>query len=115
MAYRTWQELPGCALDKENRVNRAIIIAIGASVALAGCASDRAERRAATRGALIGAAGGAALSAIAGGDAAQGAAIGAAAGAAIGYITHDGKRREVYRGSDGRDYWFDDRGRRRRR
>lgn len=95
-------------------MHKAIIVAIAASVVLGGCASDRAERRAATRGALIGAAGGAALSAIAGGDAAEGAAIGAAAGAAIGYITEDGKRREVYRGSDGRRYWYDDKGRRHR-
>lgn len=95
-------------------MKKTIIMLTMASVSLAGCASNRSERRAATRGAIIGAAGGAAVSAIAGGDALEGAAIGAAAGAAIGYITKDGRRREVYRGRDGRRYWIDDRGRHRR-
>lgn len=85
-----------------------------ASVALAGCSTTRAERRATTRGALIGAAGGALVSALTDGDIAEGAAVGAAAGAAIGYVTRDGKRREVYRSRDGRRYWVDDRGRYRR-
>ncbi|HEX7871420.1 MAG TPA: glycine zipper domain-containing protein [Sphingobium sp.] len=84
------------------------------SLMVAGCANNYEQRRAATRGALIGAVGGAAVSALAGGDALEGAAMGAAAGAAIGYITKDGKRREVYRGRDGGRYWVDDRGRQRR-
>jgi osmotically inducible lipoprotein OsmB len=91
-----------------------LLLAASATTMVAGCAENRAERRAATRGALIGAAGGAALSAIAGGDALQGAAIGAAGGAVVGAITHDGRRRDVYRDERGQRYWIDDRGRHRR-
>ena len=95
-------------------MKKAVVTLIVASATLAACATDHAERRAAARGALIGAAGGAAISALTDGDIAQGAAIGAAAVATIGYVTRDGRRREVYRGRDGRRYWIDDRGRHRR-
>lgn len=91
-----------------------ILALVIGSVMVTGCVNNHEQRRGAARGALIGAAGGAAVAAIAGGDALEGAAAGAAAGAAIGYITKDGKRREVYRGRDGRRYWVDDRGRQRR-
>lgn len=91
------------------------IAAISAlSMLIGGCAStSRRDERAAFRGAVIGAAGGAVLSAATGGDLATGAALGAAGGAAIGVITQDGRKREVYRGSDGSRFWVDDSGRRR--
>lgn len=92
-----------------------IMATLASSLAVAGCASDNGERRAITRGALIGAAGGAVVSGVTGGDLVKGAAIGAAGGAVIGAITHDGKRRDLYRDDRGNEYWIDDDGRRRYR
>jgi len=93
---------------------KVIALVSALSMVIGGCAStSRREERAAVRGALIGAAGGAVLSAATGGDLATGAAIGAAGGAAIGVITQDGRKREVYRGNDGRRFWVDDNGQRR--
>lgn len=93
-------------------MNLFTVIALG--TALSGCATNHAERRAATRGAIIGAVAGGVISAANGGDFAEGAAVGAAGGAAIGYVTADGRRREVHRDRRGNRYWIDDRGRQRR-
>ena len=78
---------------------------------LAGCAHHKHEARNAGKGALIGALGGAAISGRTGGNALQGAALGAAAGGVVGYMTADGKKREVREDHRGR-YWTDEHGRR---
>lgn len=91
-----------------------LITTVVLGTALSGCAANHSERRDALRGALIGAAAGGVLSAATGGDFAEGAAVGAAGGAAIGYITADGKRREVRHDRRGNRYWIDDQGRHRR-
>ena len=90
-----------------------LIAALAVGTTLSGCATDRVERRDAARGAAIGAALGGVISAATGGDFVEGAALGAAGGAAIGYITADGRRRELRRDRRGNRYWIDDRGRRR--
>lgn len=94
-------------------MKKTLVALTAMSVMVAGCSTTRGDVGDTARGALIGAAGGAAISAVTGGDVVEGAAIGGAAGAVIGYITRDGKRREVYRDNRGNRYWIDDDGRRR--
>ena len=96
---------------------KTLTFAVAATVALAGCTTDRYGNQHASRGlkgAGIGAAGGAAVGAITGGDVLAGAAIGAAAGAVIGVVTDDHNRYEDRNGQryyyerDGRRYHYDD-------
>ncbi|WP_439534642.1 YMGG-like glycine zipper-containing protein [Polymorphobacter sp.] len=83
---------------------------LGASLAVAGCTTDRYGDRRPSRavtGGAIGAAGGAGVAAVTGGNVVTGAAIGAAAGAVLGIVTEDRNR---YEDRAGQRYYYDDRG-----
>ena len=98
------------------------VLAIAILGTLGACTTDEYGNRQASRGltgAGIGAAGGAAVGALTGGDVLAGAAIGAAAGAVLGIVTDDKNRyadrdgQRCYYGQDGREYYDDDRRRKR--